>query len=154
MQIIYQELDYNNTDEIYAAAKIHESTPLNWNPSMKVTEEEIAYSVKKINESKDTKTVFILFAKLASGEIVGLHWLRLYERHNEQVVNIDSLWVNEKLRKNGIATELKRRGEDWGRSKGAKLVTTNVFCENEIMMKLNLKLGFKPDSIRMSKSLV
>lgn len=75
MNIIYQELDYVNDNEIYAAAKIHEESPLNWDP----------------------------------------HWIRLYEKNEEQYAHIDSLWVSQNNRKEGIATSLKKRGgqKEW-----------------------------------------
>ena len=154
MNILYQELNYNSPDEIYTAARIHESAPLNWDATWKVTEEGIAQYVKKINELKDTKKMYLLFAKLPDGEIVGFHWLRLYEKHNAELVNIDSLWVSDKFRKNGIGVELKKRGEEWAKGRGAKSITTNVFFDNKKMIDFNLKLGFKAEAVSMSKNLV
>lgn len=154
MNIIYQELNYNNADEIYTAAKIHESAPLNWDSSWKVTKEGIEQWVKRINEFKDTNKMYLLFAKLPDGEIVGFHWLRLYEKHNTQLVHIDSLWGSDKFRKNGIGVELKKRGEEWAKRRGAKSITTNVFYDNKKMIDFNLKLGFKTEAVNMSKKLI
>lgn len=153
MQIIYEELNYNDRSQILAAAKIHESAPCEWDSNWKVTDEGIDQWVKRILEFKDTGKMHLLFAKLPSGEIIGFHWLRLYEKNHEQMVNVDSLWVSQNHRRNGIATELKKRGEEWAKLKGAKVITTNVFCENQKMLDLNLKLGFKIESVKMSKRL-
>ncbi|MGZ3788098.1 MAG: GNAT family N-acetyltransferase [Bacteriovorax sp.] len=153
MHITYQELNYNSPDEILLAAKIHESAPLNWDFEWKVTDAGISQWVKRINEFKDSNKMFLLFAKLSNGEVVGFHWLRLYEKDNENLVNIDSLWVSDKLRKNGIGSELKRRGESWAKSMGATTITTNVFYSNKNMIDFNLKLGFKAEAVKMSKKI-
>jgi GNAT superfamily N-acetyltransferase len=154
MNIIYQELNYNNEDEVYKAAKIHESAPLNWDSTWKVTEVGITQWVKRIHEFKNTNKMYLLFAKMPDGEIVGFHWLRLYEMHNSELVNIDSLWVSDKYRNNGIGRGLKERGEDWAKSKGAIKITTNVFYDNKKMIDFNLKLGFKAEAVNMSKKLI
>lgn len=151
MQIIYEELDYNNPDEIHLAAKIHENSPLNWDADWKVTAEGIDQWVKKINEFKETNNVFLLFAKISGGEVVGFHWLRLYEKNNEKLAHIDSLWVSNEFRKHGIGSELKKRGEEWAKGKGVNTITTNVFYENKKMLEFNFKLGFKAETVNMSK---
>lgn len=154
MKIIYQELDYNNTDDINAAARIHEEAPLEWDESWLVTSEGIAEWVTRINNLKNINPMFLLFAKLSNGEIVGFHWLRLYEKNGSKHAHIDSLWVSKDYRRMGIATELKNRGENWAKSVGAEKLTTNVFLENKKMFELNSKLGFKSEAVKMSKSLI
>lgn len=88
MQINYEQLNYNISDEIALAAKIHESSPLNWDVEWKVTDEGVAQWVKRINEFKDSGKTFLLFAKLPDGEVIGFHWFRFYEKNNEQSVKV------------------------------------------------------------------
>ena len=50
--------------------------------------------------------------------------------------------VIPKARKQGIASELARRQEDWCRNQGFKFLTTETAYNNQAMLILNLKRGF------------
>ncbi len=150
---IFGPLNFTDPNEIYEAAKIHEKAPLNWDPDYPVKEEEIQKWVRFLNKAATDPSVFVVCAKNEHGALIGLHWLQLTEKYGVPCGHIQSLWVDEDYRREGIARELKQRGEDWARSHGAKFVTTSVFYSNKRMIDYNLKLGFVARQVEMTKDL-
>lgn len=153
MTVSYGVPDFLNADEIYRVAEIHEAAPLNWDSSWKVTDDGVRNWVRFLEKSKTDPSVLILVAKSSDGAIVGSHWVKLTEKHGVSCGHIQSLWVDERLRGRGIGHELKKRGEDWARQAGAKFLTTDVFYSNQKMIDYNLKQGFKPQQVEMTKNL-
>lgn len=95
----------------------------------------------------------MLFAKTAEGEIIGMHWVALSDRQGEKVAHIHSLWVSGDHREQGIGKELKRLGEQWAKKNGAVMMITGVFYSNQDMIEFNIKMGFKPQQVEMTKKL-
>lgn len=86
-------------------------------------------------------------------EIVGLHILRRFEEGALVGAHVAGLWVTERCRRRGIATELKARGEAWARSIGASFLNSNVLVGNARMLELNHKLGYEDYRINLRKRL-
>jgi len=152
-EITYGPIDFQDPDEICSAAKIHESAPLNWNPDYKVTELRVQNWCKFLKQAASDSSIFVISAKDKTGSIVGLHWLQIIEKHGEKCAHIQTLWVSESSRRSGIGRELKKRGEEWAKSNGAKFVVTEVFYSNKKMIDYNLKLGFTARQVEMIKDL-
>ncbi len=78
------------------------------------------------------------------GKIVAFHLLKVVTHPPDwKVGNIATLWVDPAHRGQGIAAEIKRRGEEWARQKGLKFIQTNVHVKNERMLRLNREQGFE-----------
>jgi GNAT superfamily N-acetyltransferase len=151
--ITYGPINFEDPAEVYEAAKIHESAPLNWDPGYKVREPRIQNWCKFLNKAATDSSIFVISAKDPAGGIVGLHWLQLTEKYGEKCAHIQTLWVSEKHRKSGIGRELKKRGEEWAKARGAKFAVTEVFYANKKMIDYNLKLGFSARQVEMIKDL-
>lgn len=151
--IKYSLLNIHDEAELRSAAYIHESAPLNWDPQYKVTDERVLFWVEYLKELVRENKAWIIVAKNQKNEVIGLHWLKLEEKYKTLRANIDSLWVHDDYRKHGIGSELKRRGEEWAKAQGAKMISTQVFYNNQNMINFNLKLGFIPQQVEMIKPL-
>ena len=95
----------------------------------------------------------VVVARDEEGNLAGFHWVSVEDEGGEVSARIESLWVDQGHRRKGIARELKRLGEAWLRARGAKRITTGVFYVNKAMIELNLKEGFTPWQVQMTKEL-
>lgn len=145
-------LNFSDPGEILRAAEIHEKAPLNWDPCFVVSTERIQSTFRFLKSAENDPSVFVLCAR-DGDDLVGLHWVRLTEKHGQKCGHIGSLWVSEKFRKQGIGRELKTRGEEWAKSQGAEIMATQVFYSNKKMIDFNVKLGFAPLQVEMVKNL-
>lgn len=152
MAIIYTPLNINDETELRSAAYIHESTPQNWDPNYKVTDARVLFWVDYLKNILTTEKSFVLLAKDGSS-VVGLHWLKMTEKFGKPCAYIESLWVHDDHRKSGVGSELKRQGEEWARSQGAKVITTSVHYTNKKMIEFNLNKGFEALQVEMIKPL-
>lgn len=152
MAIIYAPLNINDETELRSAGYIHESTPQNWDPTYKVTDERVLFWVDYLKNLLTKEKSYAVVAKDGSA-IVGLHWLKLHDKFGKPSAYIESLWVQEDFRKQGVGQELKRLGEAWAKAAGAKVITTSVHYANKSMIDFNLKLGFEALQVEMIKSL-
>lgn len=151
--IVYGTLNFEDSNEIRRAAQIHESAPLNWNPSYVVRDERVQNWCKFLRSAAQDPSIYVVSAKTEAGELVGLHWLQLTEKYNEKCAHIQSLWVAEEHRQSGIGAELKKRGEEWAKKNGAKFIVTEVFYANKKMIDYNIKMGFSARQVEMIKDL-
>lgn len=152
-EIKYSLLNIHDEAELRSAAYIHESAPLNWDPQYKVTDERVLFWIDYLKNLSVGNKAWIMVAKNQKHEVIGLHWLKLEEKYNQLRANIDSLWVHDDYRKNGVGSELKKRGEEWAKNQGAKLISTQVYYSNQKMINFNVKLGFIPQQVEMIKPL-
>ena len=72
---------------------------------------------------------------------------------NRRELYIDDLCVDEGCRGQGIARELYRYAEGYGKEKGFHVVTLNVWCGNDGAMRFYEKAGLTPRNIMMEKKL-
>jgi GNAT superfamily N-acetyltransferase len=107
--------------------------------------------IKARREEDETNT----FAGLAveAREIVGVHILRRFEEGPLVGAHVAGLWVAERCRRRGIASQLKAMGEAWARSIGASFLNSNVLVGNARMLELNHKLGFADYRTNLRKRL-
>lgn len=152
--IHYSPVDFTRAEDLRAAAYLHELAPVQWNPAHVVEEEKLAHWLKYLAKVGIDGSALILLAR-DGAEMVATHWVRVDPdpRSGELVAHIQSLMVLESHRRRGIAAELKRRGEEWARARGAKRISTHVFYSNRTMIDFNVKLGFEPQQVEMVKRL-
>lgn len=63
--------------------------------------------------------------------------------HINHIALLDGLYIDEKYRKQGIATKLIEGCKKWAIEVGAKVFELNVLSENEEAMGLYRKIGFE-----------
>jgi len=151
-EISYGTLAFEDPAEVERAARIHESAPLNWDPSYEVTDARVANWVDFLGKAAKDPNTYIGVAR-QDGALVGSHWLVMDERHGVPCAHIQSLWVDPDHRLRGIGKALKERGEAWAKSRGARFVWTEVFYTNQRMIDFNLRLGFAAGQVEMTKNL-
>jgi ribosomal-protein-alanine N-acetyltransferase len=97
----------------------------------------------------------ILVAADAAGQPLGLLAIHLdtdhFTRHPRAYVEI--LVVATEAEGRGVGRALMERAEAWGRERGCREVVLDVFADNEAAVAFYQRIGFRPDHIRMSKSL-
>jgi ribosomal protein S18 acetylase RimI-like enzyme len=71
----------------------------------------------------------------------------------EDLAYIFLLYVNPKYRRLGIGKALIEEGTNWAIAKNHKQISLQTFTNNQIALKLYQNLGFKQQSILLSKSL-
>jgi GNAT superfamily N-acetyltransferase len=74
-------------------------------------------------------------------------------REQVKQVWIQHLYVAEAFRGFGLGRQLEERAEDWGRERGAERVGLQVWAFAEEAIQLYDSLGYKKESLRLSRSL-
>ncbi|MEM7124832.1 MAG: GNAT family N-acetyltransferase [Chloroflexota bacterium] len=150
--IQFSGLDFSNQGEISRIARIHMEGPLDWIEGYQVSEEAVEQTYKVLSESNDNPNTHVIVARDRDKSLVGFHWISIVPE-DEDSARIESLWIDESYRRRGIATKLKGLGEVWVKEKGAKQIITTVFYVNKKMIDLNIKEGFVPGQVQMTKQL-
>ena len=152
-EISYGPLNFIDPVEVMRAAEIHENAPVNWKPDFVLFDARVQACVLSLKKCAGDASVFIATARSPKNEIIGFHWLCLVEKYGEKCGHIHSLWTSTKYCNHGIGGELKRQGEAWAKSQGAKFIATEVFYANKKMIEYNLKRGFVARQVEMLKDL-
>lgn len=151
--MFYYKLDVeNSSDEIIEKiSKWHNLTPKYWIEGYEVEEEDVTKTMNRIVNT-NSKDLYIGLAKDSDDGIQGFIWAyKIVEKPNE--VMILSLFVADKYRKQGVATILKEKLEDWCLAEGIQKIHTTVNYSNAKMISLNSKLGYKPGMVSMVKDI-
>ena len=153
--ITFSGLDFANLEEIKTIARLHQSAPLenDWIEGYEVKEASVEQTYTVLSNSLGSTKTHVVVARDTGDKLVGFHWVSASDEGGETVARIESLWVDQGHRRRGIARELKRLGEAWMKERGAKSITTGVFYVNKAMIELNLKEGFTPWQVQMTKEL-
>ena len=152
IDIRFSGLNFSNQDEIRRVARVHVEAPLDWIEGYHVSEEAVEQTYKVLGESEDNPKTHVIVARDKDERLVGFHWISIV-LDDEDSGRIESLWVDENYRRKGIATKLKVLGEIWMKENGAIQVLTTVFYVNKKMIDLNIKEGFTPGQVQMTKRL-
>jgi len=62
----------------------------------------------------------------------------------QRSLHVIDLYVQERVRKTGIATALMRRAAEVGRSRGAKFMVWSVYTRNSMARAFYERLGARP----------
>jgi len=117
-----------------------------------VSEEAVDQTYKVLSESDNNPKTYVIVARDGDESLVGFHWVSIASDDGNSG-RIESLWIDENYRRKGVATELKVLGEIWMKERGAEQVITTVFYVNKKMIDLNIKAGFAPGQVQMTKQL-
>ena len=151
LDLIFTGLDFANEAEIRHIARLHQKGPLAWIENYEVSEEAVKATFNVLSESQENPKTHVIVARI-SDKLLGFHWFSITSEDNK-LGRIESLWVDKKYRNQGVARQLKARGEVWLKENGATRVKTAVFYVNKRMIDINLKAGFTPGQVEMTKKL-
>lgn len=105
------------------------------------------YKVKEYFENiYENKNNVLFIAKDDNNMAIGYAYCKIITNDNgPQIYHIallDGLYIDEKYRNQGIATELIEECKKWAIEIGAKIFELNVLSENEKAINLYRKIGF------------
>ncbi len=153
LTICYRDLDIACDAEIAKVAEIHEKAPSAWNPNHKAEKEQIDKRIQQLKTADGCLGRFFKLALAKDGEVIGFHWIDLKESNGSKYGYIKSLWVRDDFQHKGIATVLKKNGEQWAKEQGAKYLLTTVHGSNQRMLDFNSRQGYRKTFIEMIKDL-
>lgn len=103
-----------------------------------------------------------LFVAEVDGDVVGLVRVQALERLEvpdvpaltpRRYAMVQELVVAQTHQRRGIATRLMTKAHRWARDRGLTEIGLNVYDFNQPALRLYKKLGYSPDSRRLSRSL-
>lgn len=123
----------------------------------------VAHMVKKLwpeHEINDLKRILIdyvksnssaVFSKIIDEKYVGVALCTLRYDYVEgcessPVCYLEGIYVDEEYRMNGIAKNLCKECENWGRSKGCKEFASDCELTNDVSLNFHLNIGFKEEN--------
>lgn len=144
------KLEENNLKEFKFIAEIHESLPGAWIDNYTIDYKEIEETVKRLVEKHKTPNILCYIAE-NNGDVIAFIWAEINEK-DKDVLDIFSLWTDQKYRGQGIATKLKIELERWAKAEtNTKKISTTVSANNKNMVLLNQKLGYEIKYHKMIK---
>ena len=117
----------------------------------------LKYDEEYLTELLDEE-VCPVFVAVEDDFVVGYCFCALREYQGSAVVGvrrelyIDDLCVDEKCRRQGIASSLYRYVRSYAKDCGCQAVTLNVWCGNDDAMGFYEKMGMRPRHITMEAS--
>ena len=154
MSIEYSRLNSIDEELIRQIVIIHENIPSEWREDYHASDAHIQCRVEMLMDKVTNPKFYLLIAQTDSGTLVGYHWLEIKEKNGMMIGYIISLWVAQEYRNQGIGRAMKEHGEKWAKEEGAAELHTEVSYTNKKMIEYNMKLGFEPRQVIMTKDLI
>lgn len=151
MPITFRKADQNNKEEIVSIASTDAKIPLDFDKDYFY---EPAFLESRINFFKELKKEDFFEVAIHENKIVAFHVVQKTPFFgNLEIASVITLWVDPDYRRQGIATELKKRGENWARNAGLEYIQTSVHESNMAMFELNQAQGYEVVQIKLRKKL-
>ncbi len=87
------------------------------------------------------------------GRIVGYVWFRLKSGITGTLGIVNHVFIDESVRRMGLANELMKIAEEYFMSRGIRKARVTVTLSNESSLKMCRKLGYKEKRVIMEKDL-
>jgi ribosomal protein S18 acetylase RimI-like enzyme len=87
------------------------------------------------------------------GKVVGYVWFRIKSGITGMLGIVNHVFIDESVRRMGLANELMTVAEEYFRSRGIKKARVTVTLNNESSMRMCRKLGYKEKRVIMEKEL-
>ncbi len=151
MDVFYRRVNYENLCELKLIAEADARIPLSYDPRYIFAEASI--TARLVFYKELTEDDFFEVAETGNA-VVGFHVIRrIPYPPNLYVGSVISLWVHPEFRLQGIARNLKVRGEHWARSKGLVFLQTHVHVDNMRMLEVNRTNGYEVAYLNLRKPL-
>ncbi|MGZ3772698.1 MAG: GNAT family N-acetyltransferase [Bdellovibrio sp.] len=151
MEIEFRRIDFNNKDELLFIAKTDVTIPALFDSDFLTDELAIDKMLQALE--KFTPQDFCEVGVNSKCKIVAYHIIKKMPYLSHFAGSIYTLWVDPEYRKQGIATEIKKRGEAWAKQSGLDHLYTWVHVDNSKMKKLNQDMGYEIVNYKMKKKL-
>ncbi len=152
MNISYRKVDLTNAEEMQFIAAIDMTIPALFDSKFEVNEKTISERLSQLMKCKPDD--FFEAAINEDGKIIGYHFVDKFKTpHGVMAADINTLWVDPKYRKQGIARALKEHSEEWARQEKLDHISTFVHAKNLSMQKLNQDLEYELVGYKLRKNL-
>ncbi|MFM6930509.1 MAG: GNAT family N-acetyltransferase [Bdellovibrio sp.] len=151
METTFRQIDFTNRDELFFIAKNDVGVPALFDRDFSTDVEAIDKMLKALE--KFTPDDFCEVGVNTKNEIVAYHIIKRTPYFNRFAGSIYTLWVAPECRNQGIATEIKRRGEIWAKENALDHIYTWVHADNTKMQNLNKDLGYQIVNYKMKKKI-
>lgn len=149
----YRRVEFNNDKEMIFIAETDILIPAKFDSDFPTDDKMVADRLKHFKEKFNEEDFFDV-AVTTSNEIIGFHIIKKHPHfNNKNVGNIYTLWVSKDFRKQGVAKELKKRGEVWAKKSNLDHLYTWVHSDNSKMLSLNKQMGFEIVNYKMIKKI-
>lgn len=148
----YRDVWRTDEAELRFIANHDSRVPLEYDPEYRVTEKSIQDRIDFYKRAIKPSDFF--GAAVFENRVVGFH-IVLKRPHPPDLFagDIVTLWTDPDFRGQGIATELKKRGELWASASGITYLFTGVHPQNAAMLAINKREGFVTDQINLRKKI-
>jgi ribosomal protein S18 acetylase RimI-like enzyme len=126
--------------------------PPPWRERAAMTPTDLDVVAKALGSESDDPVVYVAESDGVVVAFIHLCSLEDYYRRRDHG-HIADIVVAEGQERQGIATALMAKAEEWCRAQGYDWLSLSVFEQNEGAEKLYRKLGFRRDVIRLLKPL-
>lgn len=150
--LVYRQLDPDAQADVAEVARLHCAAPREWDASHRYSKQMLQKVESRLNGS-DGSINFVELVCNVVDDIVAFHWVQAKPKEDRPHAQVVGLWVHPEHRKQGVASKLKKRGEDWCLAQGITELRTNVFTANQTMVELNQRLGYEVVMVGMVKTL-
>jgi GNAT superfamily N-acetyltransferase len=151
MSFIFRSVDKDNLSELRLIAEADSRIPLEFDPTCMFAESSIDARLEFYGQLTDDD-----FFEVATieGSVVAFHIVKKTPYPpNLSIGNIISLWVLPAFRGKGLASELKKRGEEWAKKNGMVFIQTSVHKNNSRMLSINMAYAYEQAYINLRKQL-
>lgn len=151
MKIDYRKADLTNLEEVTFIAETDSQIPVG-------LDDDYFYDPKflksRIEFFQSIPSSDFFEVALDGQKIVAFHLVKKTPYFgNLEIASVITLWVDPEYRRQGIATELKKRGETWAKSIGLEHIQTAVHESNMAMFELNQAQGYEVVQIKLRKKI-
>ncbi len=149
--MIYRSVNKQDTKEMRFIAEVDSKIPLAYDRHFPWSEDSITDRLGYYANLNDDDHFEV--AEFGS-EIIGFHIIKAIPITSTfWAGSIVTLWVREGLRGKGIASNLKKRGEEWAKKRNLQQLQTTVHAQNKAMLAINEKSGFELSQYLLRKRL-
>jgi ribosomal protein S18 acetylase RimI-like enzyme len=133
--------------------RLMEFGPPPWRPAAQMTATDMEV-IEKVLLTRPDGTI-VLVAEDESGVLLGFIHLNTKQDYftREQHGHVSDIVVAPAGEGRGVGRALIEAGEAWSRAQGFRLLTLNVFANNQRALKLYERLGYGQDTIKYVKEL-
>lgn len=151
MKIKFRRIDFKNLDELNFIAKIDVGIPAKFDGDFSIDQEAVEKMLQAL--CKFTDNDFCEVAVDPKNEIIAYHIIKKMPYMNRFAGSVHTLWVAPEYRNQGLATQIKKRGEKWAKENNLDHIYTWVHVDNLKMQNLNQELGYEIVNYKMKKKL-
>ncbi len=149
----FRPLNINDDNEIQLIAEIDAYLPFEYDPDYKLDTDSVYDCYLRLKKYFQDYPTYIFILGWDQNQIVAAHFVIMKEQKKKKIASVLITWVHKDYRGKGLAKKMKIDGEAWAKKHGAEEMSTHVHQNNQKMYEINLKAGYKPLFINLTKKI-